>query len=371
MSGTFIHRDSGGNLLDLRPMNVSDFSFELPPELIAQRPTDVRGDSRLLEFGGAIAPTDHQFRGLPSLLRPEDLIVFNDTQVLRARLHGVKADSGGKIELLVERLLDERTVLCQIRASKSPKAGTGLLLEQQVAAEVTGRDGNFFVVRFEQDVLPQLETHGHLPLPPYIERPDDVQDEQRYQTVFGEKPGAVAAPTAGLHFDDAMLERIDAMGVHTARVTLHVGAGTYQPVRVDKLEDHEMHSEWLQVDQAVCGAVAACRARGGRVIAVGTTVVRSLETAARAHGGELQPYAGESRLFLFPGEKFHVVDAMITNFHLSQSTLLMLVSAFAGLEETRTAYAHAIAQRYRFFSYGDACFVHPVELLAFNPQAST
>lgn len=340
-------------------MNVSDFSFELPPELIAQRPPETRGDSRLLVFGGDVPPTDRHFSDLPSLLRPEDLVVFNDTQVLRARLHGVKAESGGKIELLVERLLDEHTVICQMRSSKSPKPGTRLLLEDAVAAEVTGREGSFFVVRFDQEVLAQLDDYGHLPLPPYIERPDDLQDEQRYQTVFGEKPGAVAAPTAGLHFDDAMLERIEAMGVHTARVTLHVGAGTYQPVRVEKLEDHQMHSEWLQVDEDVCEAVAACHARGGRVIAVGTTVVRSLETAARAHGGELKAFSGESRLFLFPGEKFHVVDAMITNFHLSQSTLLMLVSAFAGLEETRAAYAHAIEQRYRFFSYGDACFVHP------------
>lgn len=339
-------------------MNVSDFSFDLPPELIAQRPPLTRGDSRLLEFGGGVPPTDRQFADLPSLLRPEDLIIFNDTQVLRARMHGVKADSGGKIELLVERLLGERKVLCQMRASKSPKPGTRLLLEGAVHAEVTGREGNFYVVRFDADILPQLEEYGHLPLPPYIERPDDVQDEQRYQTVFGEKPGAVAAPTAGLHFDNTMLECIEAMGVHSARVTLHVGAGTYQPVRVDKLEDHEMHSEWLQVGEDVCEAVKACRARGGRVVAVGTTVVRSLETAARANGGDLKAFAGESRLFLFPGERFHVVDAMITNFHLSQSTLLMLVSAFAGLEETRAAYAHAIEQRYRFFSYGDACFVH-------------
>ncbi len=340
-------------------MNVSDFSFELPPELIAQRPPENRGDSRLLEFGGAAAACDRQFQQLPDLLRHEDLVIFNDTQVLRARLHGVKADSGGKIELLVERLIDERTVLCQMRASKSPKPGTRLLLEDAVGAEVTGRDGNFFIVRFDEEVLEQLDNYGHLPLPPYIERPDDIQDEQRYQTVFGEKPGAVAAPTAGLHFDDDMLDRIAAMGVHSARVTLHVGAGTYQPVRVEKLEDHQMHSEWLQVDDEVVQAVAACRARGGRVIAVGTTVVRSLETAARAHGGELKAFAGESRLFLYPGERFFVVDAMITNFHLSQSTLLMLVSAFAGRDVTQAAYAHAIEQRYRFFSYGDACFVHP------------
>lgn len=339
-------------------MNVSDFSFDLPSELIAQRPSEIRGDSRLLVFGGATSPADRQFSDLPQLLHPDDLLVFNDTEVLRARMYGHKVGSGGKVELLVERLLDERTVLSQLRASKSPKAGTRLWLEDEVAAEVLGREGSFFVVRFDEEVLPQLEQYGRLPLPPYIERPDDVQDEQRYQTVFGEKPGAVAAPTAGLHFNDAMLQQLEAKGVHTARVTLHVGAGTYQPVRVDRLEDHTMHSEWLQVEESVCEAVAACRARGGRVIAVGTTVVRSLETAARANGGTLAAFSGDSRLFLYPGERFYVVDAMITNFHLSQSTLLMLVSAFAGLEQTREAYAHAIAQCYRFFSYGDACFVY-------------
>jgi S-adenosylmethionine:tRNA ribosyltransferase-isomerase len=291
-------------------------------------------------------------RDLPTLLRAGDLLVFNNTKVLPARLFATKP-TGGRVEILVERMLDETRCLAQVRASKTPKPGSVLLLEDGSELEVQGRQDEFFVLRSQQKGLAAvMEKLGHMPLPPYIERPDDKNDLERYQTIYASKPGAVAAPTAGLHFDEELLQALDQHGVQRTQITLHVGAGTFQPVRVEDIEDHHMHAEYLEVPAEVCEAIAATRARGGRVIAVGTTSVRSLETAAA--GGELQPFAGDSRIFIYPGYRFRVVDGMLTNFHLPESTLLMLVSAFAGLEAIRKAYAHAVAQRYRFFSYGDA-----------------
>ena len=294
------------------------------------------------------------FADLLGYLGPGDLMVFNDTRVIPARLFGQKA-SGGKLEILVERVLAEERVLAHVRSSKSPKPGSRILIDGGAEAEMVARHEALFELKFAEPVLPLLERVGHMPLPPYIDRPDEAEDRERYQTVYARNAGAVAAPTAGLHFDEPLLEAIRAKGVATAFVTLHVGAGTFQPVRVDRIEDHHMHREWLQVDQAVVDAVAACRARGGRVIAVGTTSVRSLESAAR--DGELKAFAGETDIFLYPGRPFHVVDALVTNFHLPESTLLMLVSAFAGYRETMAAYATAVAEGYRFFSYGDAMFI--------------
>jgi S-adenosylmethionine:tRNA ribosyltransferase-isomerase len=337
-------------------MRRRDFHFDLPPELIAQEPPAVRGASRLLLLDGADGHTeDRQFAGLPDLLRPGDLLVFNDTRVIPARLFGHKA-SGGRVEVLVERLLDEFRVLAHVRASKSPKPGMRLELEG-VSAETLGRDGDLFELRFALPVLDTLERHGHMPLPPYIARPDAAADRERYQTVYARRAGAVAAPTAGLHFDQGMLERLAAAGVESAFVTLHVGAGTFQPVRADDIRDHQMHAEWVEVDAAVCEAVARTRARGGRVVAVGTTAVRCLESAAA--DGTLRPFCGDTAIFIHPGYRFRAVDALITNFHLPESTLLMLVSAFAGYQATLAAYRHAVAERYRFFSYGDAMFVLP------------
>ncbi len=338
-------------------MRRSDFHYPLPPALIAQRPAAERGASRLLCLDGPSRRlVDRRFRELPDLLRPGDLLIFNDTRVIPARLFGVKA-SGGKIEVLVERVLEERRVLAHIRASKAPKPGMSLYLEGGLEAEVRGREGELFELVFggEQPVLSLLEQHGHIPLPPYIDRPDADEDRARYQTVYARRPGAVAAPTAGLHFDEAMLDQLRTRGVESAFVTLHVGAGTFQPVRVDELSAHPMHAEYANVSAEVCERIAAARARGGRVIAVGTTVTRSLESAAA--GGELRPFAGETRLFIYPGYRFRVVDALITNFHLPESTLLMLVCAFAGYDSVMAAYRHAVEQEYRFFSYGDAMFV--------------
>ncbi len=338
-------------------MRRSDFNYTLPDTLIAQRPPAARGASRLLCLDGRSgALNDRVFRDLPGLLRPGDLLVFNDTRVIPARLYGVK-ESGGKIEVLVERVLDERRVMAQIRASKAPKAGARVLLEGVIAAEVRGREGDLFELAFaaEQPVLALLEQHGHMPLPPYIDRADAAEDRARYQTVYARVPGAVAAPTAGLHFDEALLAEVRAAGVETAFVTLHVGAGTFQPMRVEELTAHRMHAERLSVSAALCAQVSAARSRGGRVIAVGTTVARSLESAAA--GGELRPFEGETRLFIYPGYHFRVVDALVTNFHLPESTLLMLLCAFAGYEQTMNAYRHAVRQQYRFFSYGDAMFV--------------
>lgn len=336
-------------------MHVADFHFDLPESLIARHPLAERRGSRLLVLDGPSGELSHRhFADLLGYLRPGDLMVFNDTRVIPARLFGQKA-SGGKLEILVERVLDEERVLAHVRSSKSPKPGSRILIDGGAEAEMVARHDALFELKFAEPVLPLLERVGHMPLPPYIDRPDEAEDRERYQTVYARNAGAVAAPTAGLHFDEPLLEAIRAKGVATAFVTLHVGAGTFQPVRVEKIEDHHMHREWLQVDQAVVDAVAACRARGGRVIAVGTTSVRSLESAAR--DGELKAFAGETDIFLYPGRPFHVVDALVTNFHLPESTLLMLVSAFAGYRETMAAYATAVAEGYRFFSYGDAMFI--------------
>jgi len=338
-------------------VKTSDFEFDLPDHLIAQYPLPERSASRLLTLGRADGVVgDRRFAELPDLLRPEDLLVFNNTRVIPARLWAAKA-SGGKVEIMIERLLDGHSALAQLRANRKPMVGMELLVEDGSRLSVAGREGEFWRLQTlnGRDWPRLLESVGHMPLPPYIERADEPGDRERYQTVYSQVPGAVAAPTAGLHFDQDLLRRIDALGVRRAFCTLHVGAGTFQPVRADNIEDHVMHAEWLQVDQALVDAVAETRARGGRVIAVGTTAVRSLETAAA--GGSLQPYTGDSRLFIYPGYEFRVVDGLITNFHLPGSTLIMLVSAFAGREAVLKAYRHAVTQEYRFFSYGDAMFV--------------
>ena len=336
-------------------MRVADFHFDLPEAQIARHPLAERSGSRLLVLDGPTGALAHRrFPDLLEYLRPGDLLVFNDTRVIPARLFGQKA-SGGKLEILVERVLDERRVLAHVRASKSPKPGSRILLEDGSGAEMLARHDALFELRFDEPVLGLLERIGHMPLPPYIDRPDEAADRERYQTVYASKAGAVAAPTAGLHFDEALLEAIAAKGVERAFVTLHVGAGTFQPVRVERIEEHHMHSEWLEVSPAVVEAVAACKARGGRVIAVGTTSVRSLESAAR--DGTLKPFSGDTDIFLYPGKPFHVVDALVTNFHLPESTLLMLVSAFAGYPQVMHAYREAVAEGYRFFSYGDAMFI--------------
>jgi S-adenosylmethionine:tRNA ribosyltransferase-isomerase len=336
-------------------MRRSDFHFELPEEQIAQRPPARRGASRLLALDGAGGRfTDRVFTELPDLLGPDDLLVVNDTRVIPARLYGRK-DSGGRVEALLERATGERTALMQIKASKSPRPGTGLVFDGEARATVIGRSGEFYELRFDRPVVEHLERHGHVPLPPYIRRPDGEEDRERYQTVYAARPGAVAAPTAGLHFDQAMLATLAERGIRRAAVTLHVGAGTFQPVRVDDPEQHRMHAEYAEVPPSVVAAVAETRARGGRVVAVGTTVVRSLETAAGA--GRLASWRGESTLFIYPGYRFRVVDALVTNFHLPESTLLMLVCAFAGTGNVLAAYRHAVAEGYRFFSYGDAMFV--------------
>lgn len=337
-------------------MKRTDFSYELPSELIAQVPLEQRSASRLLCFerqSGRL--TDAQFSDLSQLLNPGDLLVFNNTEVIPARLYGTKA-SGGRVEILVERLLSQDECLAQVRASKSPKAGGIIVLEDGSKLQVLGREDSFFHLRaVAGDLMSLLQGLGHMPLPPYITREDTEYDRQRYQTVFAETPGAVAAPTAGLHFDKELLDQLAVAGVESATVTLHVGAGTFQPVRADNIEDHLMHAEWLHVPQSTCDAIDAAKARGGRVVAVGTTAVRSLETAAQ--GGTLKPFSGDSRIFIYPPYKFQVVDALITNFHLPESTLLMLVSAFAGREQSLKAYRHAVEKRYRFFSYGDAMFI--------------
>lgn len=340
-------------------MQVSDFHFDLPEELIADRPLPERTASRLLCLDGATgAVSDRTFADLEALLRPGDLLVLNDTRVIPARLHGRKS-TGGRVEILVERLLDGHRALAHVRASKSPGPGTRLELEGGIAAEVVERDGGLFELRFHGDtpVLDLLEAHGHMPLPPYIRREDTAADRERYQTVFAREPGAVAAPTAGLHFDDPMLERLRGKGVETRYVTLHVGAGTFQPVRTERVEDHRMHREYIVVDEDTVAAVERARARGGRVVAVGTTVVRALESAARP--GRLAPFRGETEIFIYPGYRFRTIDALVTNFHLPGSSLIMLVSALAGRDNILHAYRHAVEQRYRFFSYGDAMFIDP------------
>jgi len=335
-------------------MQVADFDFDLPDELIAQLPPAVRGGSRLLHVGASGALADRGFCELPTLLHPGDLLVMNDTRVIKARLFGGK-DSGGKVELLVERVLNEYDALAFIRASHAPKPGSRIHLSEDITLDVLERQDDLTLLRFPRPVLKVLEQLGQLPLPPYIAHTPTADDEARYQTVYANEPGAVAAPTAGLHFDDAMLDALHEQGIRTARVTLHVGAGTFQPVRVDHIADHRMHSERYTIPQATVDAILETRARGGRVVAVGTTSLRALEAAAQA--GELHAGSGETDIFITPGYRFQVVDALITNFHLPRSTLLMLVSAFAGLDAIRAAYAHAIAERYRFFSYGDAMFL--------------
>ncbi|HHH39081.1 MAG TPA: tRNA preQ1(34) S-adenosylmethionine ribosyltransferase-isomerase QueA [Sedimenticola sp.] len=342
-------------------MRRSDFNYHLPRELIAQRPLAERTRSRLLCLQGENgALSDRRFRDLPELLAPGDLLVFNDTRVIPARLYGRK-ESGGRVEILVERLLGKGCGLAHIRASKSPRAGSRVLLDEGGELVVTGRRESLFEIACPGgDLAALLEGSGHVPLPPYITRPDDARDHERYQTVYARQPGAVAAPTAGLHFDRALLQRLAGQGVESARVTLHVGAGTFQPVRAERLEEHRMHAEYVEVDAQACEQVRAARARGNRVVAVGTTSVRSLETAAA--GGEIRPFRGDTRLFIRPGYRFRCVDALITNFHLPESTLLMLVAAFAGYRQVMAAYRHAVEARYRFFSYGDAMFLTPARL---------
>ncbi|MBK8972243.1 MAG: tRNA preQ1(34) S-adenosylmethionine ribosyltransferase-isomerase QueA [Hahellaceae bacterium] len=340
-------------------MRVDDFDYHLPDELIARYPLAERSASRLLCLARPSGQIRHEmFRSLENLIRPGDLLVFNNTRVIPARLFAQKA-SGGKIEVLIERVLSARECIAQIRASKAPKPGTLIVLEGGEPLTMTGRDGMFFRLSAApgQSLFKLLERHGHMPLPPYITRPDEASDQERYQTVYGVVPGAVAAPTAGLHFDDGLLQTLRHKGVEMGYVTLHVGAGTYQPVRVERLEDHVMHAEWLQVDEKLCQQVAEARQRGGRVIAVGTTSVRALESAAAS--GKLSPFEGDTRIFIYPGYPFKVVDGLVTNFHLPKSTLLMLVSAMAGWNAIRRAYQEAIAQQYRFFSYGDAMFIEP------------
>ncbi len=343
-------------------MKKSDFWFDLPDPLIARFPQPQRTASRLLQLNRFTGELKHsQFPAVLDALKPGDLLVFNNTRVIPARLFGTK-ESGGKIEVLVERVLDERRFLAHIRASKAPKPSNRLLLEQDTWVTMTQRQGELFELEMTtaETVLSMLERLGHMPLPPYIDRPDEASDRERYQTVYNAKPGAVAAPTAGLHFDQPLLDALKAKGIDQAFVTLHVGAGTFQPVRADDIKDHQMHSEYLEVGDDVVAAIAACKARGGRVIAVGTTSVRSLESAAqfaKADGKPLQPYQGDTQIFIYPGYEFLVIDGLITNFHLPESTLIMLVSAFSQKEFVMNAYQEAIAEQYRFFSYGDAMLI--------------
>ena len=338
------------------------FQFDLPDELIARQPAQQRQGSRLLYLNSASNDLQHQqFPDLIDHIQPGDLMVFNNTKVIPARLFGEK-ETGGKIEVLVERILDTHRVQAHIRASKSPKAGNQLRFDEGYSAEMLARAGDLFVLKFSHPVLTVLDNIGHMPLPPYIDRTDTEDDKSRYQTVYAEELGAVAAPTAGLHFDQQLLESIQSKGAQIAFVTLHVGAGTFQPVRADNILDHEMHSEWLQVSEEVCQQVLETKAKSGRVIAVGTTSVRCLETAARS--GQIAPFEGDTNIFIYPGYEFKVVDGLLTNFHLSESTLLMLVSAFSGYQPIMQAYREAVAERYRFFSYGDAMF------LLHNPDAA-
>ncbi len=338
-------------------MQVKDFYFDLPEELIASFPLEKRSASRLLSLDGNTGELTHGcFRDVLDHIQPGDLMVFNDTRVIPARLFGQKA-SGGKVEVLVERVLDDKRPLTHIRSSRSPKSGSRLTLDGGIEAEMVARHENLFELRFliEGNLVEVLEEFGHMPLPPYMKREDQLSDRERYQTVYNKKPGAVAAPTAGLHFDDQLLAELESKGVKKAFVTLHVGAGTFQPVKVDNIDEHVMHSEYIEVSAEVCDLVKETRANGGRVIAVGTTSVRSLESASQ--NGEIEPFFGDSDIFIFPGYEFKSVDSMITNFHLSESTLLMLVSAFSGYEYIKHAYEQAVALKYRFFSYGDAMYL--------------
>ncbi|REL31862.1 tRNA preQ1(34) S-adenosylmethionine ribosyltransferase-isomerase QueA [Thalassotalea euphylliae] len=343
-------------------MRVSDFAFDLPEELIARYPKQDRTASRLMTVEGSSGDiTDGTFVDVLAQLNDGDLLIFNNTRVIPARMFGKKA-SGGKLEVLVERVLDEHRVLAHIRCSKSPKPGTEIILEESVSATMVARHDALFELAFEgeEKVLDILERIGHMPLPPYIDRPDEDSDRERYQTVYNEKPGAVAAPTAGLHFDDDLLAKIQAKGVDLAFVTLHVGAGTFQPVKVEEIADHVMHAEYVEVSEDVVAKIEQTKANGGRVVAVGTTSMRSLESAAKAadeQGKLIAPFYQDTDIFITPGFNFKVVDALITNFHLSESTLLMLVSAFTGYDNMMRAYQHAVEEKYRFFSYGDAMFL--------------
>jgi len=338
-------------------MRLQDFSYVLPDELIARKPCDNRTDSRLLKLDGATGSVEHgQFLDVLELVQPGDLMVFNNTRVIPARVFGQK-ETGGKLEILVERVVDEQNVLAHIRSSKSPKPGSIIVLQDGTRITMKARAGALFCLVFDQatPAFDVLERLGKMPLPPYIDRACEEDDKERYQTVYAEHKGAVAAPTAGLHFDEPLLAQLKDKGVNVAFVTLHVGAGTFQPVRVDDIKTHQMHSEVMHIDEATCQAIKATKAAGKRVIAVGTTSVRTLETAAQK--GELKPYSGETDIFIYPGFTFNVVDALVTNFHLPESTLMMLVSAFAGFKRTMSAYKAAVDEQYRFFSYGDAMFI--------------
>jgi S-adenosylmethionine:tRNA ribosyltransferase-isomerase len=343
-------------------MKTSDFGFDLPEHLIAKYPTADRTASRLLHLNGKTgAVADYRFPQMLRLVEEGDLLIFNDTRVIPARLLGQKS-SGGKVEVLVERMLDDNRVLAHVRASKAPKVGAMLRLENALDVEMLGRDGALFELKFLTDmsVLECLEQYGHIPLPPYIDRPDEDSDKERYQTVYNNKPGAVAAPTAGLHFDDELLAKLKEKGVQVGFVTLHVGAGTFQPVKVDNVEEHTMHAEYAEVSEAIVAQIKATKAAGKRVIAVGTTSMRSVETAAKKGdetGELLVPFYDDTEIFIYPGFEFKVFDAMFTNFHLPESTLMMLISAFAGKEYVMNAYQHAIRNEYRFFSYGDSMFI--------------
>ena len=343
-------------------MQLADFHFELPDALIARYPQAERSASRLLCMDRQSGALRHRvFRELAEQLKPGDLLVFNNTKVIPARLFGQKA-SGGKVEVLVERILDEQRFLAHVRASKSPKPGSELLLENDARVAMLGRKGELFELELQGDesVLSMLERLGHMPLPPYIDRPDSEEDKARYQTVYHQKPGAVAAPTAGLHFDQPLLDTLKEKGVQFAFITLHVGAGTFQPVRVEDVTTHQMHAEYIEVDQTVIDAVNACKARGNKVIAVGTTSVRALESTAQhalSQQQPLAPFQGDTQIFIYPGYQFQLVDALITNFHLPESTLIMLVSAFSSRDYVMHAYQTAVQQQYRFYSYGDAMFI--------------
>ncbi|MFC3282837.1 tRNA preQ1(34) S-adenosylmethionine ribosyltransferase-isomerase QueA [Litchfieldella rifensis] len=341
-------------------MQRADFHYELPDELIARYPSERRSDCRLLSVDGNSGQLAHRrFPELLDLLDPGDLLVFNDTRVIPARLHGHKA-SGGRVEMLLERPLDTHRGLAHLRASKSPKPGTELIFEGDIHAVVEGRREALFELRFlgETPMIELLERHGHMPLPPYITRDDELADRERYQTVYARRDGAVAAPTAGLHFDEPLLEALATQGIDSAFVTLHVGAGTFQPVRADDIRDHQMHSEWIEVSEEVCDKVRAAKAAGRRVVAVGTTSVRCLESACLMTGtGDIAPYSGETDIFIYPGYEWRCVDALVTNFHLPESTLLMLVASFAGFDTVMRAYRAAVTERYAFFSYGDAMFL--------------
>ena len=353
-------------------MRRSDFHYDLPQELIAQAPLPERRSSRLLVLDGETGRIeDRLFAEIRTLLAPGDLLVMNDTAVVPARLHG-KKPTGGRVELMLERSTGPRRALMYARASHGPRIGERILLPGGATATVEARRGELFELAFDRDLEPLLREHGDVPLPPYIARAPLPEDVERYQTVFARAPGAVAAPTAGLHFDQALLAELRERGVETAFVTLHVGAGTFAPVRTERVEEHVLHAERIEVSAEVCAAIAACRARGGRVVAVGTTTVRSLEAAALAAArpdGAPEPFAGETQLFIRPGFRFRVVDALVTNFHLPESSLLMLVAAFASREATLAAYRHAVASRYRFFSYGDAMWVSPERAARGEPHA--